>query len=69
MFFGIVLNRMRAPVRVGAGRKESEDKKMRAAKSIVRLAPKWIASYRILRERNGFGVLESVRLGLWLAQH
>jgi len=42
---------------------------MRAAKSIVRLAPKWIASYRILRERNGFGVLESVRLGLWLAQH
>jgi hypothetical protein len=41
---------------------------MKAATSILHFAPKWIASYRILREHNGFGIFESLRLGLWLAQ-
>jgi len=29
---------------------------------------KWHQSFRVLRYRNGFGMLDSVRYGLWLAQ-
>jgi hypothetical protein len=28
----------------------------------------WNACYRVLRHRNGFGVLESMRYGLWLVR-
>jgi hypothetical protein len=29
---------------------------------------KWNACYRVLRHRTRFGVVESVRYGLWLAR-
>lgn len=29
---------------------------------------KWNASYRVLRYRNGFSLVDSVRWGLWLAR-
>lgn len=29
---------------------------------------KWNASYRVLRYRNGFSFVDSVRFGLWLAR-
>lgn len=28
----------------------------------------WNTCYRMLRHRNGFGVLDSMRYGLWLAR-
>jgi hypothetical protein len=32
------------------------------------LLRKWNAWYGVLRHRNGFGLIESVRFGLWLAR-
>jgi hypothetical protein len=32
------------------------------------LLRKWNAWYRVLRYRNGFSFVESVRYGLWLAR-
>jgi hypothetical protein len=29
---------------------------------------RWSEWYRVLRHRNGFGFVESVRFGLWLAR-
>ena len=34
----------------------------------LKLVRKWKASYEVLRRRNGFGFLASVRYGLWLAR-
>jgi hypothetical protein len=31
-------------------------------------AGKWNRWYRVLRYRNGFGLFDSVRYGLWLAR-
>jgi hypothetical protein len=36
--------------------------------SILVLAANWNKWYRVLRYRKGFGLLDSVRLGLWLAR-
>jgi hypothetical protein len=32
------------------------------------LLQKWNACYRVLRRRNSFGFVASIRFGLWLAQ-
>jgi len=32
------------------------------------LLQKWNACYRVLRQRNSFGFVASIRFGLWLAQ-
>lgn len=34
----------------------------------LRLLRKWNEWYRVLHYRNGFGFVESVRYGLWLAR-
>ena len=36
--------------------------------STLNFIGEWKQWYRVLRYRNGFGVLDSVRYGLWLAQ-
>ena len=36
--------------------------------SILSLISKWRQWYRVLRYCKGFGLLDSVRLGLWLAR-
>jgi hypothetical protein len=35
---------------------------------ILSFGRKWNRWYRVLRHRNGFGLLDSVRYGLWLAR-
>jgi len=35
--------------------------------SILSLISKWKQWYRVLHYRKGFGLFDSVRLGLWLA--
>ena len=35
---------------------------------IVIFARRWNKWYRVLRHRKGFGLLDSVRYGLWLAR-
>jgi len=35
---------------------------------ILTFASRWLAWYRILRDRKGFGMFDSARFGLWLAQ-
>jgi hypothetical protein len=36
--------------------------------SLQVLTRKWIAGYRVLRYGKGFGFVDSVRYGLWLAR-
>ena len=36
--------------------------------SILSLISKWKQWYRVLLYRKGFGLFDSVRLGLWLAR-
>ena len=36
--------------------------------SIFIFAREWNGWYRVLRYRNGFGPIDSVRYGLWLTQ-
>ena len=36
--------------------------------SLLVLRRKWIAWYRVLRYGKGFGFVDSVRYGLWLAR-
>ena len=36
--------------------------------AILVLVRKWNLSYRVLRHRNGFTFVDSVRCGLWLAR-
>ena len=35
---------------------------------ILNFATEWSACYSVLRYRNGFGLFDSVRYGLWLAR-
>jgi hypothetical protein len=35
---------------------------------VLKFIRKWNKWYRVLRYRNGFGLLDSVRYGLWLAR-
>ena len=35
---------------------------------ILSFVRKWSESYRVLRYREGFGLFDSVRYGLWLAR-
>jgi hypothetical protein len=35
---------------------------------VLNFAAKWNKWYRVLRYRNGFGLCDSVRFGLWLAR-
>jgi len=39
-----------------------------AVSSILTFTSKWKKWYRVLRHRNGFGLFDSVRFGLWLAR-
>jgi len=34
---------------------------------VLKFIRKWNKWYRVLRHRNGIGLLDSVRYGLWLA--
>jgi hypothetical protein len=36
--------------------------------SMILMVGKWNTWYRVLRYRKGFGLLDSVRYGLWLAR-
>lgn len=36
--------------------------------SVLILTTSWANWYRVLRYHNGFGVLDSMRFGLWLAR-
>ena len=36
--------------------------------SVFILSAKWRKWYRVLRYRKGFGLFDSVRLGIWLAR-
>jgi hypothetical protein len=38
-----------------------------AMSPVLKLIRKWNKWYRVLRYRKGFGLLDSVRYGLWLA--
>jgi hypothetical protein len=46
---------------------KADEKETRMA-LILGFARKWHESYRVLRHRNGFGLVDSVRYGLWLAR-
>ena len=39
-----------------------------ALRLILNFATKWSTCYSVLRYRNGFGLFDSVRYGLWLAR-
>ena len=44
------------------------DEKEGAMVQIFTFAREWSKWYRVLRYRKGFGLLDSVRYGLWLAR-